>query len=354
MAIESVLSQTYPNIELLIVDDGSTDITPTICQAYSKKDTRCQYIRQNNRGPAAARNSAIKLSKGSYICFLDADDVMAPNKVEMQLAAMQQDSAVDITYTALNLIDEKGQYLGEILSQDYPPDQFLLQMFFRNVIPGPNTYMAKRTCLEKNPYNEHFSVSEDYELMLRLAHQFRFKYIDIPLISYRRHSQNLSNNLADSRKAELRVLQEYSKEHIEELIRRCTLSESEKILMKGKIFFNMELINEALETLELLNTPLSLFYQGNCFLKLNMLDQATNCFDRSLNQDPSNPAAHNNLGVVYAMERNTALAKKSFQRALKLREGYLDPKINLANVDSKMPSNITWKELRPNLMRYSE
>lgn len=351
-AIESVLAQTYHHFELIIIDDGSTDHTPDICRAYAKKDARIHVFRQQNQGPAAARNAGIKLSKGQFICLLDADDCMDPKKIEIQLSVMQQNPEIDITYTALKLIDDKGNTLGEIHSQDYPPEVLVAQMFFRNVISNANTIMAKRFCLERNAYDENYKYAEDYDLMMRLVHQYCFKYVDIPLTLYRRHGNNLSDNLKAHRNTETKVINRYSKEHVEEIIEKSGLSEEEKLFMKGKIFFNMEKFQDALKSLETLSTPLALFYRGNCYLKFNQLDQAADCYLNALKHDASNPACHNNLGAVYWMQGRQEKAKQAFHHALELKPGYLDAKANLENEESNKVPHITWRELRPTIIPY--
>lgn len=350
IAIESVLAQTYRNIELIIVDDGSTDQTATLCEKYAAKDSRVHFIKQENRGPSAARNVAIRQSHGNYLCFLDADDLMMPNKIAVQLDVMQQDPSLDVTYTALKMIDTHGNDLGEIHSTYFSQPQLIVQMFFRNVIPNPNTVMVKRICLENDLYNESLKHAEDYDLMMRLVHKYQFKYIDIPLTAYRRHGDNLSNDLQAHRQTELKVLSRYSKEHVEHALQASGLSKDEQLLMKGKIFFNMERWKDALEILEKLSTPLALFYCGNCYLKLHQLDPAARCYEHSLRRDPTNPAAYNNLGVVYGMQSRTKDALNAFQQANKLKPGYLDANRNL---EMQGEPQITWRELRPTLISYS-
>jgi glycosyltransferase involved in cell wall biosynthesis len=350
-AIESVLAQSYSNIELLIVDDGSTDLSGDICEAYASQDPRITIMRQKNAGPSKARNTAIAMAKGAYICLLDADDLMVSEKIMTQLNVMLKDPEIDISYTALLLIDSQGNFIGEIHSQEYSQEDFVTQMFFRNVIPNPNTIMAKSTCLKQNLYNETFKHGEDFELMLRLAQQFRFKYIDMPLTSYRRHTENLSNDLTAHRKAELRVLKNYSKEHIKTVIDKSLLPKKEKQLMCAKIFYNMEFFEEALGIFQLIDSAISLFYQGNCHLKLNQLALAKESYQKSLELDSSNAACHNNLGVVFAKLGDKMNAKIAFQKACELKPGYLDAKMNLENSEGFC---ITWRELRTHLMPYEK
>src|SRR5690554_2562574 len=88
--IESVLAQTYSNWELIIVDDGSTDNSYEVAQCFAKKDSRIKVYKQKNKGACAARNKAFELSKGEYIQYLDADDLLSKNKIELQLKALEK------------------------------------------------------------------------------------------------------------------------------------------------------------------------------------------------------------------------------------------------------------------------
>jgi glycosyltransferase involved in cell wall biosynthesis len=216
-AIESVLHQTYPHIEIIVIDDGSTDeISLLKAHYYSLSHPfSISWIELTNQGPSQARNEGIKRASGSYICLLDSDDRMEAERISMQYQAFIKNPAVSIVYTAVTLIDEQGKVIGEIRGKNYLKEDFLAFMLFRNVMPNPNTTMAKATCFKSYPYNPSFKHAEDYELMTRLAHHFHFYYLDLPLNFYRRHLSNLSNNLRAHREAELLVISRYIASQIE-------------------------------------------------------------------------------------------------------------------------------------------
>ena len=98
-ALESVRSQTYTDWECIVVDDGSTDNTEDVVASYSKQDPRIRFIRQSNQRQAAARNTGIKNSVGNYVQFLDADDLIEPKKLELQVAYLELHPDVDIVYS---------------------------------------------------------------------------------------------------------------------------------------------------------------------------------------------------------------------------------------------------------------
>jgi glycosyltransferase involved in cell wall biosynthesis len=132
-AIDSVLAQTYPVLELIVVDDGSTDESGAIAEAYGAP-VRC--IRQTNGGMAAARNRAIPEAKGSYLAFLDADDRFCPDKLRCQLAVVDTEPALDIVYGHVTEfltpdIDEHGRALVRAPIHDAP-------------WPTPNLMLVKR------------------------------------------------------------------------------------------------------------------------------------------------------------------------------------------------------------------
>ena len=350
-ALDSVIQQTYKNLEIILIDDGSTDTTRKIGEQFACKDSRVKVFAQENHGPSSARNHGISISHGNYICLLDADDVMLPQRVLSQLEVFQTNPPTDIVYTALTHIDSKGHPCGEMRSLDYPPENFLAQLFFRNVIPGPSTIMTKRECLTAQTYNETFKHAEDYELMLRLAHIYRFKYLDEPLTNYRRHSDNLSNDLRSHRLAEMKVLQTYAPSHVAHVVALTSYSDEQKALLEGKILFNMDYIKASLEIFHAISSPVASFYAGNCYLYLNENDSALKAYNTCLDKD-ANPACHNNKGVVLARLGQSTKAIENFEMALKLKSDYLDPQYNLKHIDHSTDLRVTWRELRQDLVPY--
>lgn len=350
-ALDSVLQQTYPHFEVIVVNDGSTDETARIGQFYQQKDARVRWVEQANQGQGSALNKGIALAEGEYISLFDSDDLMDPQRLALQYQVFQQDPSIDIVYTAMRMVDANKKPLGEIRGQDFPPENLLALMFFRSLVPG-NIIMAKSLCLKQHPFNPHFVHAIDYELMMRLIHLFKFKYLDLPLTYYRRHAVNMSNDLSAHRQAELKIVRQYSLEHIEKIVDQTTFNTEEKILLKGRIVFNQEHFAQALLFFQQLSSGLALFYQGNCHLRLEQPPLALIAYQHSLAQDSSNAACHNNLGVVYALEGQFNQAKACFQQALALRPEYLDAQFNLNHLALSPQWRITWRELRQTLMVY--
>lgn len=105
--IESLIMQTYEKLQIILVDDGSTDGSGDICDDYSKKDSRIQVIHQNNQGVSTARNAGIQLAKGEYLTFVDSDDTLTSNAMEIALKILHQDQADMVTY-GWHIIREDG------------------------------------------------------------------------------------------------------------------------------------------------------------------------------------------------------------------------------------------------------
>ena len=106
-AIKSVLSQTYSTIEFLIIDDGSSDKTNEICAAYEKRDNRIRVIRQKNAGAAAARNHGMREAKGEYILFMDSDDTMHPQTIEILYNMLMENK---VSMAMVNFLEVKETY----------------------------------------------------------------------------------------------------------------------------------------------------------------------------------------------------------------------------------------------------
>ena len=118
-AINSCLSQSYSNIELILVDDGSTDDTLAIMEKYSNSDSRVSVIKQENKGVGAARNLGNNIAKGELIAVLDADDLMLANRLEVQMQYLQQYPEIDILSCWMEYINENGKRIGVYI---YPKD----------------------------------------------------------------------------------------------------------------------------------------------------------------------------------------------------------------------------------------
>lgn len=189
--IASVLSQTYQNWEMIIVDDASPDNSNHIIEEYCKKDNRIKLIKlETNSGPAVARNLAIQEAKGRYIAFLDADDLWLPQKLEKQVAFMQEKDCA-LSYTAYETMDAKGNKLEKII---VPPLHLRYSDMLKSNYIGCLTAMYDTHKLGK-VYMPLLKKRQDYGLWLKILKQTDYAYgIAEPLARYRIRLESVSRD----------------------------------------------------------------------------------------------------------------------------------------------------------------
>jgi glycosyltransferase involved in cell wall biosynthesis len=200
-AIESVIKQTYVNFECLIVDDGSTDRTASICKQYVEQDKRIHYFHQENSGVSAARNLGFSLSKGVYVQFLDGDDYLLPEKIGIQVELMKRDETCDVSYTNHKYywqhFNTFAQYTFEELGID--PLLQLLFKYDRGVsIPIHSALLRKSIWTsDELPFPSDYKYRyEDWVFWILIAlRRNRFRFINMDLVVYRMHGRNFVENV---------------------------------------------------------------------------------------------------------------------------------------------------------------
>ena len=144
-SLESVLAQTYTKLEILVVDDGSTDEGVAICRSYG--DSRIQIVPQQNRGLAGARNTGIRHSSGAILAFLDSDDLWLPEKIERHVQHLEANPSVGVSYSRSAFIDDQGQPLG--IYQMPQLNAITPELIFcRNPIGNGSAVVIRREVLE--------------------------------------------------------------------------------------------------------------------------------------------------------------------------------------------------------------
>ena len=183
---QSVLNQTYKNLELIIVDDGSTDKTKEVIDSIN--DKRIIYIKQENQGVSAARNTGIEKAKGKYIAFQDSDDVWHLDKLEKQLLTIQKNNA--------DLVFCKQFKFGTLMKRKVPKNikEGFLQKDILPINIFPQTILSKADILKENKFNIHMLSVEDFELLLRIQKKYSIYCIDEALVDYHVQKDSLSAN----------------------------------------------------------------------------------------------------------------------------------------------------------------
>lgn len=187
-ALGSVLRQTLPPLEILVIDDGSRDDTGRV--ATSVEGVRC--IRQTNAGVSVARNRGIQEARGDFVALLDADDVWAPEKLSVQLEALRADQ---FAFSARTETDEhlqplrlvRGGFRGSLLEG---------LLFHGNVVGTPSSVVAPRQALlDAGGFDPRLSMCADWDMWIRLATRLSGVYSDDSLVLYRVHGSSMSTNL---------------------------------------------------------------------------------------------------------------------------------------------------------------
>ncbi len=185
-AIESALGQTYPAVEIIVVDDGSTDNTKDIAHSYWKEG-KIKYIHQENKGLSAARNAGIRAAQGEYIALLDSDDIFLPSKLERQVAHLKAHPACGISYCDIyHFYEEEPDRLLKLQYKYYSGDDFFPHLLWKNFI-NPLSVVLRRQVFDQCGYfNEAMRRSEDWEYWVRAAHRgARFCFMPETLAKYR-------------------------------------------------------------------------------------------------------------------------------------------------------------------------
>ena len=186
-SVESVLNQTYKNLELIIIDDGSTDNTKEVIDSI--KDERIIYFYQTNQGVSAARNKGIDLAKGKYIAFQDSDDAWHLDKLEIQIQKMNEHNA-DVVFA-------KKYIFGNLRKRIEPkqPKEGFLDKRDLPLTLGTTTLFGKREVFLNNKFDLSILGIEDFEIALRINKNYSIYCIDKPLIDYYSQKDSISNNV---------------------------------------------------------------------------------------------------------------------------------------------------------------
>jgi glycosyltransferase involved in cell wall biosynthesis len=191
--METALAQTMADFEVIVVNDGSTDsVIEWVAQIT---DPRVRIISQVNQGLSGARNTGVKNAKGEYVAFLDADDLWKPTKLEKQVACMESNPQVGLVYTWTAMADQNGKPTGRVIASEAEGDVWQQLIEFNMVCCG-STPLIRRSCFEQiGSFAADVSPSDDWDMWLRIATQYKFGVVKEPLILYRQHPGNSSKNL---------------------------------------------------------------------------------------------------------------------------------------------------------------
>ncbi|HVR40541.1 MAG TPA: glycosyltransferase [Thermoanaerobaculia bacterium] len=206
-ALDSVLAQTFDDWECVIVDDGSTDDTATVAREYAQRDSRFRVVHQENRGLAAARNTAIANSRGELVQFLDADDRLAPRKLERHVEFLRAHPETDIVYSEVAffrteepqrlMASLQGKLSRSLMARVHGNDEARAKLQHYNIMPVLAAMVRRSVFDVAGTFDEGVPAHEDYGFWIRCAAAgCRFDYCgpDDPVAAVRTHGTSMSRD----------------------------------------------------------------------------------------------------------------------------------------------------------------
>lgn len=230
-AIESVLAQTYPNWELIVVDDGSTDNTKGVVAQYS--DSRIRYVYQENAERSAARNNGIANASGEYVCFMDSDNYMLPDRLEKLSSYITKEEKQACYYTGIEYMDEQK---GCMMLKEGKPYLFPIDVnvLVCDIIATPQICCATEI-LRKHKFNPQLSIGEDMELLFRITTEWPLIYIpnQATMVEVEHAGRSVANHSKSSEKQLKTLGLMFSKDHP-----ASNVSKKQKNRLLSAVLFN--------------------------------------------------------------------------------------------------------------------
>ena len=191
-SIESILTQTYPDFECLIIDDASTDNSPAILQFYQEQDRRVRLLHNPvKRGVAWSRKRLLEEAKGRYVAVLDADDVAFPQRLQSQVEYLDTHPEIDLLGSSYEIVDEDGSALQLVRVATDSPLAYRWRLLFGNWICHSTAMYRREVALRLGGYDARVFAGEDFDLWTRFAAMGKVAQLDRPLIQWRHHVESL-------------------------------------------------------------------------------------------------------------------------------------------------------------------
>jgi len=206
--IDSLLCQSWKTIEIIVVDDGSTDNTDEVMSRY-KSDGRVSYIKNTNQGQPKAKNCGIQNTHGDYIAFCDADDLWEPDKLVKQMPLFCRPE-IGIVYSEVSYIDNNNRRYDKEAPYDRYSGKVTEQLLHKNFVPF-GTAVIRRACIEKSGvFDETFQMGIDWDLWLRYSLDWEFDYIEEKTYIYREWPGQMSTNYVGRYKFAIDILEKFA------------------------------------------------------------------------------------------------------------------------------------------------
>jgi glycosyltransferase involved in cell wall biosynthesis len=196
-ALDSALAQQFDALEVVVVDDGSTDGSGRIARDYAARDSRVRVVTQGNAGLPAARNAAIAAARGEFFALLDADDIWLPDHLQQAVAVLDREPAVGLVHAGVECIDADGESVGFYTRRGRLAFDTYRALVLRHEHVCCPTAVFRRRCVEAvGAFDLRFTGlgCEDRDLWIRIAEYYRVHYIDAIGAFYRVHAGSMSRN----------------------------------------------------------------------------------------------------------------------------------------------------------------
>lgn len=242
--LESITAQTYKEIAVILVEDGSSDNSWEICDKWAKYDNRVQAIHMQHRGVSAARNVALKMCTGEYIAFVDADDYIETFMIEKLVQTMNESKKIDAVFGGYNEIDDKsGKVLRKIIPNEHgivDRDTGVAQIFGDYSPMLWNKLFRRKIIMVESLFDEELCIGEDELWMIQILERAdNIALLNIPIYNYRNRQESASKDFSlsparltelDSQKKVLKNIYDYGSEELVVLAQKRMYYSGQKIM----------------------------------------------------------------------------------------------------------------------------
>lgn len=307
-AIKSVLNQNFQDFELIIVDDGSTDETKKLIEEIPS--SKIKYYYKPHTNAPDSRNYGINKASGEFIVWLDSDDILMPNSLELELNQFQEEPNLDIVYGDFISIDEQAKEIGVIKHYEYPTKGLLIEaLVWDNPFPNPGTMIRKKCYDEVGNFDPSFTRAHDYEFWSRALRKCEVKHINAFVCKWRKHELRLSGPHRDKSfnvKVLKKILERYSLQELFPWIdwqyQEPQVAQAKACLTVGKLFSYREADDEAMKYFQssLEHCPLSeaYFRLAKINQKKGKVSEAKTCLNKALELNPGYQQAREALWMI--------------------------------------------------------
>jgi glycosyltransferase involved in cell wall biosynthesis len=362
--LQSLVSQTKLPMEIIVIDDASTDETQRIVREYQLLFPKIHlYSFEDNKGVSYARNYGVAQAAGDWCLFWDSDDLANRFLIEKYLNVITNKlDTVDMIFCSTQQIDGDGNVISEPTSfNEILPEEYLGYLFVRNPIVSASGVAIKISVFKDlGGFDNSIRYSEDWDLWLRVASKYNIQYLNHTLAQIRRHSSNASSRVSKMESGEKEILRRYNLKDIEEAIFCRKLSEHRNAVDFASVAFRLDNWEKGMQVLNNIdeNSDSLCFFKGLYYIKNRDYLKASYFFREAIEINSNHYASRNNYACCQWIIGQKDEALDSLQRLLINLPNYMDAIHNYRlmsdnnSIDNLQGIRFTWRELRRVLTVY--